>query len=102
MLSLYFSGGKDFAFPSAVPISKSTHSAEDVGIYAKGPMAHLFYGVHEQNYIAHVMAFSACIGPYRGKCDRRTVDDTSTAMSYRPFFFLTVVSVIISSVARGM
>lgn len=30
-----------------------------------GPMAHLFHNVHEQNYVAHVVAFAAKIGPYK-------------------------------------
>ena len=41
-----------------------THGGDDVAIYARGPMAHLFHATHEQTYIAHVMAYSACIGPY--------------------------------------
>lgn len=32
-------------------------------------MSHLFHRVHEQNYVAHVMAYSSCIGPY-SECDR--------------------------------
>lgn len=32
-----------------------THSAGDVTVYASGPGAHLLSGVHEQNYIFHVM-----------------------------------------------
>lgn len=31
-------------------------------------MAHLFHGLHEQNYIPHVMAYSACIGDYKDDC----------------------------------
>lgn len=38
-----------------VPLSSETHGGEDVGIYATGPGAHLVSGVHEQNYIFHVM-----------------------------------------------
>ena len=34
-----------------------THSGGDVTIYAKGPGAHLLSGVHEQNYIFHVMRY---------------------------------------------
>ena len=34
-------------------------------------MAHLFQRVHEQTYIAHVMAYSACIGPF-SSCERMT------------------------------
>ena len=47
-----------------------THGGEDVAIYATGPMSHLFYGVHEQSYVAHVMAYAACIGEFMGKCPR--------------------------------
>jgi hypothetical protein len=32
----------------------------------QGPFSHLIHSVHEQNYIAYVMAYSACIGPYKG------------------------------------
>ena len=34
---------------------KETHGGEDVSLYAFGPWAHLFTGVHEQNYIAHAV-----------------------------------------------
>ena len=46
----------------------SFHSGEDVAIYATGPMAHLVHGVHEQSYVAHVMGYAACMGPYAGNC----------------------------------
>ncbi|KAM9316574.1 LOW QUALITY PROTEIN: alkaline phosphatase-like [Gastrophryne carolinensis] len=49
---------------AAVPLSSETHGGEDVAIMAKGPFAHLFHGIHEQNYIAHVMAYVACLEPY--------------------------------------
>ncbi|XP_056419202.1 intestinal-type alkaline phosphatase [Hyla sarda] len=49
---------------AAVPLSSETHGGEDVAIFSKGPMAHLFHGVHEQTYIAHVMAYAACLPPY--------------------------------------
>jgi len=38
-----------------VPLSAETHSGEDVGIYAKGPGAHLVTGTNEQSIIFHVM-----------------------------------------------
>ncbi|XP_076446848.1 alkaline phosphatase-like [Babylonia areolata] len=61
----------DFRYQTAVPKQddSETHSGEDVAIYAMGPMAHLFHGVHEQNYIAHVMAYAACVGPNKAHCD---------------------------------
>uniref|UniRef100_A0A6Q2Z8M0 Alkaline phosphatase n=1 Tax=Esox lucius TaxID=8010 RepID=A0A6Q2Z8M0_ESOLU len=53
---------------AAVPLSMETHGGEDVAIFSKGPMAHLLHGVHEQNYIPHVMAYAACIGQNRDHC----------------------------------
>ncbi|KAM5229351.1 intestinal-type alkaline phosphatase [Ctenodactylus gundi] len=49
---------------AAVPLKSETHGGEDVAIFARGPQAHLVHGVQEQNYIAHVMAFAACLEPY--------------------------------------
>ncbi|KAM5164848.1 intestinal-type alkaline phosphatase 1-like [Mantella aurantiaca] len=50
---------------TAVPLSSETHGGEDVAIMAKGPFAHLFHGIHEQSYIPHVMAYAACLEPYK-------------------------------------
>ncbi|XP_072013014.1 alkaline phosphatase, tissue-nonspecific isozyme-like [Amphiura filiformis] len=44
-----------------VPLKYETHGGDDVGIWADGPMAHLFHSVHEQHYIMHVMAYAACL-----------------------------------------
>ncbi len=41
---------------ATVPMGAETHAGEDVGIYARGPKAHLFHGTQEQNVIYHVMA----------------------------------------------
>ncbi|NXE83714.1 PPBI phosphatase, partial [Cochlearius cochlearius] len=49
---------------AAVPLNSETHGGEDVAILAKGPMAHLFHGVQEQTYVAHAMAYAACLEPY--------------------------------------
>ena len=56
-----------------------THGGEDVAVFAKGPLAHLLHGVHEQNYIPHVMAYAACIGQNRDHCM-----STGGAVSLRP------------------
>ncbi|KAJ8403189.1 hypothetical protein AAFF_G00354060 [Aldrovandia affinis] len=58
------SAHRDYLQQAAVPLNSETHGSEDVAIYAKGPMAHLFHGVQEQSYIAHVMAYAACLEPY--------------------------------------
>lgn len=48
----------DYLQESAVPMNYETHSGTDVAIYADGPGAWLFRGVHEQHYIYHVMAYA--------------------------------------------
>ncbi|KAG5851476.1 hypothetical protein ANANG_G00093840 [Anguilla anguilla] len=55
---------EEYMQQAAVPLDSETHGGEDVAIYARGPMAHLFHGVKEQNYIAHVLAYAACLEPY--------------------------------------
>ncbi|KAK3774820.1 hypothetical protein RRG08_018811 [Elysia crispata] len=58
----------DFQFPAAVPIAYETHGGEDVSIYAQGPMSHLVSGNWEQHFIAHLMAYAACVGPDKSHC----------------------------------
>jgi len=41
---------------SLVPLGSETHGGEDVGIWARGPGAHLLSGTNEQSFIFHVMA----------------------------------------------
>ncbi|XP_074531987.1 alkaline phosphatase, tissue-nonspecific isozyme [Halichoeres trimaculatus] len=75
---------------AAVPLSMETHGGEDVAVFAKGPLAHLLHGVHEQNYIPHVMAYAGCIGQNREHCLTRSaaVSRVGTAT------FSTVISSI--------
>ena len=62
---------------STVPLGSETHAGEDVAIYARGPMSHLFHGVHEQSYIAHVMMYASCVGPYSDdtNCAKQDVEE---------------------------
>ncbi|XP_061287201.1 intestinal-type alkaline phosphatase-like [Bos javanicus] len=53
---------------SAVPLDSETHAGEDVAVFARGPWAHLVHGVQEQTFVAHVMAFAACVEPYTTDC----------------------------------
>ncbi|XP_029816593.1 intestinal-type alkaline phosphatase [Manacus vitellinus] len=61
---------------AAVPLDSETHGGEDVAILAKGPMAHLFHGVQEQTYVAHVMAYAACLEPYTDCHQRNSAPGT--------------------------
>ena len=51
-----------------IPIESETHAADDVGIWADGPMAHLFHSVHEQSYIMHAMAYASCLDQFQMHC----------------------------------
>ncbi|KAM9736471.1 intestinal-type alkaline phosphatase-like [Dama dama] len=53
---------------AAVPLGSETHAGEDVAVFARGPWAHLMHGVQEQTFVAHVMAFAACVEPYTTDC----------------------------------
>lgn len=46
----------DYLQEAIIPLAAETHAAEDVAIFARGPNAHLFHGIVEQNVIYHVMA----------------------------------------------
>ena len=61
---ILFTEDKDYKQNGAVPMGYETHGGEDVGIFARGPWSHLFHGVHQQNYIPHVMMYASCVGEY--------------------------------------
>ncbi|KAK3577664.1 hypothetical protein CHS0354_000092 [Potamilus streckersoni] len=58
----------DFKQESGIPMQYETHGGEDVAVYSRGPMSHLLTGAKEQNYIAFVMAHSACVGDIGISC----------------------------------
>ncbi|XP_067659108.1 alkaline phosphatase-like isoform X2 [Haliotis asinina] len=72
----------NYTSEAAVRHNIETHGGEDVGIYARGPMSHLFHGVHEQSYIAHVMMYASCVGPYVE--DRQCARSLLSAPTVRP------------------
>jgi len=61
-----------------------------------GPMAHLVYGVHEQNYVAHVMAHAACMGPYKNGCDVPG-RSTSSAITVQLSIWLFCLALLLSN-----
>lgn len=54
-LTLIDTTAAGFHQEALVPLASETHAGEDVGIYARGPGAHLFSGTMEQHMIFHVM-----------------------------------------------
>ncbi|NXH74896.1 PPBT protein, partial [Hydrobates tethys] len=73
---------------SAVPLRQETHGGEDVAVFARGPMAHLLHGVHEQNYIPHAMAYAACIGSNRAHCNAAGRPAASVLLPFLALLFL--------------
>ncbi|XP_072244776.1 intestinal-type alkaline phosphatase [Leuresthes tenuis] len=75
-----------------VPLVAETHGIEDVAIFAKGPMSHLFHGVQEQSYIAHAMAYAACIEPYTD-CN---LSPPSSAVTFHPSVLLLLMALLLT------
>lgn len=57
----------DYAQQVGIPEETGVHGGSDVAVYAKGPMGHLFHSIHEQNYVAHAIAYATKIGFYRSE-----------------------------------
>lgn len=53
---------KNYLQEASTPLGGETHGGEDVPIFARGPQAHLFRGVREQNYIFQVMKHALTMG----------------------------------------
>lgn len=47
---------------AGIPLNSETHGGEDVAIYASGPMAHLFGGTVDEQYIYHVISAATGLG----------------------------------------
>ncbi|XP_053307547.1 alkaline phosphatase, tissue-nonspecific isozyme-like [Spea bombifrons] len=85
----------DYRAQSAVPLESETHGGEDVAIFAKGPMAHLFHSVHEQNYIPFVMAYAACIDENKEHCAESNVTADSASVLAHSFTYLVVLVMLL-------
>jgi len=62
-LALENTAHPDYLQEAVVPLDSETHGAEDVAIFARGPMAQLFHGVQEQTFIYQVMAKALRFNP---------------------------------------
>ncbi|CRL01810.1 CLUMA_CG015026, isoform A [Clunio marinus] len=81
-----------FQYPSLVLRERDTHGGEDVGVWASGPMAHLFKGHYEQSEIPVIMARILEVGPYAvdEKCAACMVKVNSSTMKVFLFVLLVV------------
>ncbi|XP_038075850.1 alkaline phosphatase-like isoform X1 [Patiria miniata] len=86
----------EFIQPAIIPAHDESHGGEDVAIYANGPMSHLIHGVHEQNYIAHVVRYAACLDDSRENCEASSAPPSgslSLAVGITTFILSTIFSV---------
>ncbi|XP_033763503.1 alkaline phosphatase-like [Pecten maximus] len=83
---------KDYLQAAAAPRFEDSHGGQDVGIYARGPMAHLIHGVHEQHYIAHVMTYAACVADNKQRCDAIEANGVSRSKMAEVVVLLTCVA----------
>ncbi|XP_078696938.1 alkaline phosphatase-like isoform X1 [Branchiostoma floridae x Branchiostoma belcheri] len=92
---------KDYIQQSAVPMRYESHSGEDVSVFSDGPMAHLFRGLHEQSYVAHVMKYAACLGEYAETCQTsRAPPCTTSAADRRTWSGFALVSTFLVLVVK--
>uniref|UniRef100_A0A8C3R0F2 Alkaline phosphatase n=1 Tax=Cyanoderma ruficeps TaxID=181631 RepID=A0A8C3R0F2_9PASS len=93
---------KDYRQQAAVPLETETHSGEDVVVLAQGPMAHLFHGVQEQHYIAHAMAYAACLEPYATEPGCRAARRASHGTQCSPQPLLALLALCMAAlIVRG-
>ena len=57
-------------------------------------MAHLFHGVQEQSYIAHVLAYAACLPPYES-CSQ----EDNSSLGLHPSSVLVLMSLLLALVS---
>ncbi|XP_014272690.1 alkaline phosphatase [Halyomorpha halys] len=55
----------EYGAQAAVLQDENKHGGNDVFVYAKGPFAHLFHNMHEQNYITAVIKYAARLGEFQ-------------------------------------
>ncbi|XP_066597583.1 alkaline phosphatase-like [Prorops nasuta] len=74
---------------AAIITDEAYHGGCDVAIFAIGPYAHLFHSVHEQNYVAEVVAFASSIGEYGNKENSASIFAVDCILSFG--LFLTML-----------
>lgn len=59
---------------ATIPTTWSSHSADDVPLYAIGSMSSLlFSGTFDQTYLPHALAYAMCIFQYESRCHHNEV-----------------------------
>ena len=89
----------DYSFrsPTTVPLNSETHSGADVGIFARGPFAHFFHGVHEQTFIYYVMAYSTCLDEFKDEPHCK-VNNASASLKVTSLLIFVMIFAIINDI----
>ena len=74
-------------------------------LFSTGPMSHLFHGVHEQSYVAHVVGHAACMGPYTTHCEvvqkpQAQSSAVSTKLISLSNLFTLLVVLLVSAISK--
>lgn len=80
---------------AAVPFEQSHHGGEDVAAFSDGPFAHLFHGLTDQTFVAHVISFASCIGTYNTSSHCDSLASSSPTYMTSPFLTLTPVALVL-------
>ncbi|KOC68544.1 Alkaline phosphatase, tissue-nonspecific isozyme [Habropoda laboriosa] len=69
------------------------HGGGDVAVYAIGPFTHLFHSVHEQSYVARVVAYAAKMEPkaYGNQAGKQEYNILVTVFMYCCVFLLVLL-----------
>lgn len=93
-LTLEDTAERGFKFPSVYYEKAGTHSGEDVPVFAYGPWAHLFSGVHEQSYIYEAVRYAAGLDESGRTSKRHSVLAAITAWLPDPVKYAIMLTVL--------
>lgn len=86
----------EYSQQAGILTDEALHGGGEVIIYATGPMAHLFHSVHEQNYVAHVVAYASRTGPYHEKYSFKNAGIRTISVSENLIVVVLLLSKIVS------
>ncbi|KAL3271947.1 hypothetical protein HHI36_022417 [Cryptolaemus montrouzieri] len=87
----------NYKYPVTYKTTQETHGGDDVLIYARGPWAHLFGGVMEQNAIPHLMAYASCVGDKSTACkDGATSTGNGVLPNPKTFEVITCLQLLLT------
>ena len=68
------------------------YSGADTPVFATGPMAHLFSGVHDSTYVPHAIMYASCIGPHgqTGACGSK-----GPKLAFNLFLVITSLTIFV-------